>query len=73
MERNLNRRVELLFPLENPEHIQHIRADVLDTYLHDTQLAYVMQADGKYQRKKTAVGEEPVNVQNLLMRARRKA
>ncbi|HLO16267.1 MAG TPA: polyphosphate kinase 1 [Anaerolineales bacterium] len=72
MERNLNRRVELLFPLENSEHIRHIREDVLDTYLQDNQLAYVLQPDGTYQRKEPGVGERPVNVQNWLMRARRK-
>jgi polyphosphate kinase len=70
MERNLNRRVELLFPLENPEHIRHIREDVLDTYLQDNQLAYVLQPDGTYQRKEPGAGERPVNVQNWLMRAR---
>jgi polyphosphate kinase len=73
MERNLNRRVELLFPLENPEHIRHIREDILDVYLNDNQLAYVMQADGSYKSKAPLQGEEPVNLQNWLMHARRKS
>jgi polyphosphate kinase len=72
MERNLNRRVEILFPLENSEHIRHIRKNVLDIYLRDNQLAYVMQTDGSYKRKKPRIGETPVNVQNWLMHNRRK-
>jgi polyphosphate kinase len=67
MERNLNRRIELLFPLENPEHIRYIREDVLETYLRDNQLAYKLQADGRYERKEPGEAEQPVNVQNWLM------
>jgi polyphosphate kinase len=73
MERNLNRRVELLFPLENPEHIRHICENVLDIYLRDNQLAYVMRADGRYDHKVPVNGERPVNVQNWLMHARRRS
>ena len=67
MERNLNRRIELLFPLENPEHIRYIREEVLETYLRDNQLAYQMRAGGTYQRKQPGEGDEPVNVQEWLM------
>jgi polyphosphate kinase len=73
MERNLNRRVELLFPLENPEHIRHICENVLDIYLRDNQLAYQLQPNGKYERKTPDGGERPINVQNWLMHARRKS
>ena len=69
-ERNLDRRVELLFPLESPEHIRYICEDVLDTYLRDNQLAYRMRADGTYERKQPGEGEGPVNVQERLMRMR---
>jgi polyphosphate kinase len=70
MERNLTRRIELLFPLENPEHIRYIREDVLETYLRDNQLAYQMQADGSYERKRPGEGEQLVNVQEWLMHRR---
>jgi polyphosphate kinase len=70
MERNLKRRIELLFPLENPEHIRYIREDVLETYLGDNQLAYKMQADGSYERKRPGEAEGPVNVQERLMQMR---
>jgi polyphosphate kinase len=73
MERNLNRRVELLFPIENPEHIRHICENVLDVYLRDNQLAYVMRSDGRYERKQPVNGERPVSVQNWLMHARRRS
>jgi len=70
MERNLNRRIELLFPLENPEHVRYMREDVLETYLRDNQLAYRMQPDGSYERKRPGEGEERVNVQEWLMKMR---
>jgi polyphosphate kinase len=70
MERNLNRRIELLFPLENPEHVRYIREDVLETYLNDNQLAYRMNPDGSYERKGPAEGVEPVDVQEWLMEMR---
>jgi polyphosphate kinase len=73
MERNLNRRVELLFPLENPEHIRRICEDVLNVYLRDNQLAYELLPDGRYVHKVPGKGERPVNVQNWLMHARRRS
>jgi polyphosphate kinase len=73
MERNLNRRVELLFPLENPEHIRRVCEDVLNVYLRDNQLAYALLSDGKYERKVPGNGERPVNVQNWLMHERRRS
>jgi polyphosphate kinase len=73
MERNLNRRVELLFPLENPEHIRHMCEDVLNIYLRDNQLASALLPDGQYGHKVPGKGERPVNVQNWLMHARRRS
>jgi polyphosphate kinase len=72
MERNLNDRVELLFPLEDLEHIQRLR-DTLDVYLHDNQLAYRMRPDGNYERKRASADEWALNVQDWLMRRRRKS
>ena len=73
MERNLNRRVELLFPVENPEHIRHICEEILDIYLRDNQLAYRLRSNGRYERRVPEQGERPINVQNWLMHARRKS
>ncbi len=73
MERNLNRRVELLFPVESREHVHHICEEILDVYLRDNQLTYRLQSDGKYERRVPAHGERAINVQNWLMHARRKS
>ena len=73
MERNLNRRVELLFPLDNHEHVRYVCENILDIYLRDNQLAYTMQADGSYVHKVPGNGERPINVQNWFMHARRKS
>lgn len=73
MERNLNRRVELLFPIENPEHVRHICEEILDIYLRDNQLAYRLRPSGRYERRIPENGERPINVQNWLMHARRKS
>jgi polyphosphate kinase len=71
MERNLNHRVEVLFPLEDPEHIRSIREDVLETYLCDNQLSYAMQPNGSYVRRKLEKGEPIVSVQDALMRTKK--
>ncbi len=49
MPRNLNDRVELLFPVEEPEHIARVKA-ILDLYLRDNVGAYMMQSNGTYRR-----------------------
>jgi polyphosphate kinase len=49
MPRNLNERVELLFPVENERHVERIK-DMLTLFLSDNQKAYVMKNDGAYRR-----------------------
>jgi len=67
MDRNLNRRVEVVFPVENPEHIQHLRENVLGAYLQDNMRARIMQADGNYHRVTPKDGKAKIDVQELLM------
>ncbi len=50
MERNLNRRVEEVFPLEDPNLLRHMRYRVLETYLQDNVHAWTLQPDGSYVR-----------------------
>ena len=50
MPRNLNRRVEILFPVEDPAVVRRIREEILDLYLADSVNAYQMQSDGSYTR-----------------------
>jgi polyphosphate kinase len=50
MPRNLNRRVEILFPLKEPELIRRVRDQLLTVYLADTVKARRMLSDGTYTR-----------------------
>lgn len=52
MERNFDRRVEVITPVENPNLVQHLRENVLDLYLKDTVNARVLQADGTWEAVK---------------------
>jgi polyphosphate kinase len=48
MTRNLDHRVETLFPLRDPEMITRLRERVLDLYLAEDSRAWRMQSDGTY-------------------------
>ncbi len=50
MPRNLNRRVETLFPIENPRLRRRLRDRILAKYLEDEAGARIMQSDGSYIR-----------------------
>jgi polyphosphate kinase len=56
MTRNLDRRVETLFPIEDPQIVQQI-ADLLQIYMHDNMRAHVLQEDGHYLRIQPNTGE----------------
>jgi polyphosphate kinase len=72
MPRNLNRRVEVLFPLEGAKLIRRMRDEILAIYLADTVKARRMQNDGSYVRVSSQNGKRPVNSQSFLIaRARR--
>ncbi|HEY6407529.1 MAG TPA: polyphosphate kinase 1, partial [Ktedonobacteraceae bacterium] len=63
MQRNLNNRVETLFPIEDPVLRQVIRERVLRPYLADTANAHELLSDGTYVRVKPAPGEPPFDSQ----------
>jgi polyphosphate kinase len=50
MGRNLDRRVEVLFPVEDRGLVARVRGDILGTYLADTRNAHYMQSDGSYRK-----------------------
>src|SRR4029079_15356817 len=50
MERNLDRRVETLAPVRDPEILAHLRDVVLDAYLKDADRAMVLDSAGHYER-----------------------
>ena len=63
MPRNLNRRVEVLFPVEDQAIVRRLRDEILDVYLRDNVKARFMQADGSYVHAYPAEGEEPLDSQ----------
>jgi len=66
MPRNLDRRVEQLFPVEDP-FIKNAIKQVLDIHLRDNVKAREMLPDGSYRRVKPAPGEEPLNAQQWMI------
>jgi polyphosphate kinase len=72
MPRNLDRRIELLFPVEAPEGRQKVLA-ALDAMFLDNLKARVLQPDGSYKRKRPGRGEEPFRAQVHLYREAQRA
>ena len=50
MERNLLRRIEVCFPIIDPELAQRVYAEALENYLADNTQAWLLHADGTYER-----------------------
>ena len=74
MDRNLNRRVEVVFPVENPDQIHHLHENVLEAYLRDNVRARIMHSDGTYHRLTPKDGKNNLDIQEWLMeRAYKKA
>jgi polyphosphate kinase len=71
MPRNIDRRVEVLFPVEDKHMIQFIRDDILAYYSRDNVKARKMSADGTYVRVIPGKEDEPLNIQNWLITVRR--
>jgi polyphosphate kinase len=63
MPRNLDRRVETLFPVEDPGLRTYLRADVLDAYMRDTVNASELHPDGSYTRVRPGPDEPPFDAQ----------
>src|SRR5262249_49644482 len=66
MERNLDRRVEVLCPVRHAGNASHLRDVVLDAYLKDNARAYRL-VDGRYTRASAAAGEPRVSAQRVLL------
>jgi polyphosphate kinase len=65
MERNLDRRVETLTPVRDPEILEHLRDVVLASYLRDTDRAMMLDSAGRYERPEASSGS--FNAQNFLL------
>lgn len=67
LERNLLRRVETCFPIQDPELAARVKEEALDDYLADNLNAWQLGADGEYV-KRTPQGEEmPFSAQSALL------
>src|SRR5207244_10842487 len=56
MVRNLNRRVEVVCPIDDPKLRAYLKDEVLQTYLRDNVNARELSAEGSYQRDEHAPG-----------------
>ena len=73
MPRNLERRVELMFPVLQEDLKMRLR-DILDAYCRDTAQAWKLNADGSWTRLSPAGGEAPFSAQeHFLSRAAKAA
>lgn len=63
MERNLDRRVEVIAPVQSEELVHHLRHVVLGSYLKDTVNARRLRQDGRWVMVEPEDGEEPFDVQ----------
>jgi len=65
MERNLDRRIEALAQVRDPEILEHLRDVVLNSYLRDTDRAFVLDSAGRYERPSSGSGA--FNAQQFLL------
>jgi polyphosphate kinase len=71
MERNLDRRVEVVFPVEDRGWADEIRDEIIPAYFRDTVNAWELGSDRVYRRIEPALGEEPFDAQAWLMQRSR--
>ena len=65
MQRNFFGRVEICFPIEDPELRDRVIEEGLERYLDDDSQAWLLQPNGSYQR--TTPGDPPKRAQELLL------
>jgi polyphosphate kinase len=67
MERNLDRRVEVLCPIHDRWIADHLRNVVLGAYLRDTHRVRLLRPDGTYGPSDDRLEGPPINSQDLLL------
>jgi polyphosphate kinase len=73
MPRNLNRRVEILFPVQDPGIVRRLRDEILTVYLNDNLKTRVLHPDGVWEHIWPADGAEPLNAQEWFVAQAREA
>jgi polyphosphate kinase len=68
MQRNLYERVEVIFPVKDPQLCQRICTEILSAYLADTRKARLLGSDGTYSRPRSVRNGHGFSVQEHLMR-----
>ena len=68
MNRNLDRRVEVMFPVTDDTSRTRVYNDILGVALRDNVKAHRMNADGSYERVKPEPGAEKVRSQEMFLR-----
>jgi polyphosphate kinase len=63
MPRNINNRVEVLFPVQDKNIIRYLKDDVLAEYQNDNVKARLMKSDGTYEKVENKDGDDPLNIQ----------
>jgi polyphosphate kinase len=67
MPRNLDHRVEIIFPIADPKLVRRVRDEILSRYLCDVENARVMQSDGTYLRAARKEGAAYPDSQQLFL------
>ncbi|MGA8032816.1 MAG: polyphosphate kinase 1 [Casimicrobiaceae bacterium] len=67
MGRNLFKRIEVAFPVRDPELAERVVAEGLDIYMRDTEGAWELGADGSWTKVQPAAGATPFSAQADLM------
>ena len=68
MPRNLYERVEVLFPLKDPQHCERVCTEILSSYLGDTRKARILSSGGTYSYPRAARNGHGFSAQDHLMR-----
>ncbi len=67
MPRNLDRRVEAMFPIEAPALKRRVVEEIFETALRDNVKRRVLKVDGNYERVKLAAKETPLSFQQHMV------
>lgn len=70
MQRNLDRRVETLFPLEDAALLDSVQHKLRKIYLRDNTRARILQPDGTYVWVQPQNGDHPIDTQVILSKGR---